>query len=123
MASSCLNWLESIEEWSKKWDKTSHQKSNKSDIDDWTDDGSHTKLWGERDIYIIRLRNATEDERAFRQMLTSADPDALARVATQNKMQLSMRALEIIKTTSLLQITLTKNTLKVKYYYYNNNIS
>ena len=56
-------------------------------------------------------------------MLTSADPDALARVATQNKMQLSMRALEIIKTTSLLQITLTKNTLKVKYYYYNNNIS
>ena len=71
MASSCLNWLESIEEWSKKWDKTSHQKSNKSDIDDRTADGSHIKLWGERDV--IRLRNPTEDERAFRRILTTAD--------------------------------------------------
>ena len=29
------------------------------------------KLWGERDV--IRLRNPTEDERAFRRMLTSVD--------------------------------------------------
>ena len=30
-------------------------------------------LRGERDV--IRLRNPTEDERAFRRMLASADPD------------------------------------------------
>ena len=40
MASSCLNWLESIEEWSKKRDKTSHQKSNKSATDDRSADVS-----------------------------------------------------------------------------------
>ena len=71
MASSCLNWLESIEEWSKKWDKISHQKSNKSDIDDGNADESHINLRGERDV--IRLRNPTEDKRAFRRILTSAD--------------------------------------------------
>ena len=32
---------------------------------------SHINLRGERDV--IRLRNPTEDKRAFRQMLTSAD--------------------------------------------------
>ena len=69
MASSCLNWLESIEEWSKKWDKTSHQKSNKSDIELQMD--HILNLRGERDV--IRLRNPTEDERAFRRILTSAD--------------------------------------------------
>ena len=55
----------------EKWDKTSHQKSNKSDIDDQSADGSHINLRGEHDV--IRLRSPTEDERAFRQMLTSAD--------------------------------------------------
>ena len=34
-------------------------------------DESHMKLRGERDV--IRLRNPTEDKRAFRRMLTSAD--------------------------------------------------
>ena len=67
----CLNWLESIEEWSKKWDKISHQKSNKSIIDNRSTDESHINLRGERDV--IRLRNLTEDTRAFRRMLTSAD--------------------------------------------------
>ena len=73
-ASSFLNWLESVEEWSKKWDKPSHQKSNKSDIardiDDRNEDESQIN-WGERDV--IRLRNWTEDKRAFRWMLTSAE--------------------------------------------------
>ena len=63
MASSCLNWLESIEEWSKKWDKISHQKSNKSDIDDRSGDESHINLRGERDV--IRLRKPTEDKKAL----------------------------------------------------------
>ena len=69
MASSCLNWLESIQEWSKKWDKNSHQKSNKSDTE--SAEESHIELRGERDV--IRLRNPTEDRRAFRRMLASAD--------------------------------------------------
>jgi len=34
-------------------------------------DESHIKLRGERDV--IRLRNPTEDKRAFRRILTSAD--------------------------------------------------
>ena len=91
MASSCLNWLESIEEWSKKWDKTSQQKSNKSDIDDRTADGSHIKLWGERDV--IRLRNPTEDERAFRRILTSADHPWSA---TNSHFNLSVLANELL---------------------------
>ena len=41
------------------------------DTDDYSADESHIKLRGERDV--IRLRNPTEDKRAFR-MLTSADP-------------------------------------------------
>ena len=46
-------------------------KSNKSDRDDRSADESHIELRGERDV--IRLRNPTEDKRAFRRMLTSAD--------------------------------------------------
>ena len=38
-------------------------------------DESHMKLRGERDV--IRLRKPTEDTRAFRRMLTSADPFAV----------------------------------------------
>ena len=34
----------------------------------------HVNLRGERDV--IRLRNPTEDKRAFRRMLTRADRDA-----------------------------------------------
>ena len=34
-------------------------------------DESHLNFGGERDV--IRLRNPTEDKRAFRRMLTSAD--------------------------------------------------
>ena len=49
----------------------SHQKSNESDTDDRSADESYIKLRGERDV--IRLRNPTEDKRAFRRMLTSAD--------------------------------------------------
>ena len=48
----------------KKWDKISHQKSNKSDIDNRSADESHFELRGERDV--ICLRNPTEDKRAFR---------------------------------------------------------
>ena len=41
------------------------------DIDDRSADESHMKFRGERDV--IRLRNPTEDKRAFRRMSTSAD--------------------------------------------------
>ena len=53
----------------------SHQKSNNSDIDDRSADESHIELRGERDV--IGLRNPTEDKRAFRQMLTSADQNKM----------------------------------------------
>ena len=43
----------------------------KSDTDDRSAEESHIELRGERDV--IRLRNPTEDKRAFRRMLTSAD--------------------------------------------------
>ena len=56
MASSCFNWLESIEEWSKKWDKISHQKSNKSDTDDRSAEESHIELRGERDVIRYEIR-------------------------------------------------------------------
>ena len=57
----------------------SHQKSNKSDIDDRSADESHINLRGERDV--IRLRNPTEDKRAFRRMLTSVTSADLSDVA------------------------------------------
>ena len=62
MASSCLNWLESIEEWSKKWDKTSHQKSNKSDIDDRSADGWDRMLNFEASVtsYVYEIRRRWE---------------------------------------------------------------
>ena len=50
-------------------------KINKSDTDDRSADESHIKLRGERDV--IRLRNPTEDKRAFRRMLSSADPSTM----------------------------------------------
>ena len=56
----------------EKVGQISHQKSNKSDIDNRSADESHIKLRGERDV--IRLRNPTDDKRALRRMLTSADP-------------------------------------------------
>ena len=45
-------------------------KNQTSRIDRSADE-SHLKLRGESDV--IRLRNPTEDKRAFRRMLTSAD--------------------------------------------------
>ena len=44
-----------------------------SDKSEWTIEAkSQGEPRGERDV--IRLRNPTEDKRAFRRMLTSADP-------------------------------------------------
>ena len=67
--------VESIEGWSKKQDKTSKQTVRSSDKSEWTIEakwvtGKYIPR-GERDV--IRLRNPTEDKRAFRRMLTSAD--------------------------------------------------
>ena len=72
---SIIFLVESIEGWSKKQDKTSKQTVRSSDKSEWTIEAK----WvtgryiprGERDV--IRLRNPTEDKRAFRRMLTSAD--------------------------------------------------
>ena len=64
--------FESIEGWSTKQDKTSEQTVRSSDKSVY--DRSRSILYiprGERDV--IRLRNPTEDSRAFRRMLTSAD--------------------------------------------------
>ena len=67
--------VESIEGWSKKQDKTSKQTSdhqtNQSGRSKQSLHESHGEARGERDV--IRLRNPTEDKRAFRRMLTSAD--------------------------------------------------
>ena len=41
-------------------------------------DESHINLRGERDV--IRLRNPTEDKRAFRRMLTSSDRNSATTV-------------------------------------------
>ena len=46
-------------------------KISKTDTVDRSAEESHIALRGERDV--IRLRNPTEDKRAFRRMLTSAD--------------------------------------------------
>ena len=74
MASSCI-LVESIEGWSKKQDKTSKQTSahetNKGGRSKRSLHESQGQPRGERDV--IRLRNPTEDKRAFRRMLTSAD--------------------------------------------------
>ena len=67
--------VESIEGWSKKQDKTSKQTSdhqtNQSGRSKQSLHESHGEARGERDV--IRLRNPTEDKRAFRRMLTSAN--------------------------------------------------
>ena len=72
---SIIFLAESIEGWSKKQDKTSKQTVRSSDKSEWTIEakwvtGKYIPR-GERDV--IRLRNPTEDKRAFRRMLTSAD--------------------------------------------------
>ena len=78
---SVIFLVESIEGWSKKQDTTSKQSVRSSDKSEWTIEaklvtGKYISR-GERDV--IRLRNPTEDKRAFRRMLTSADhsPDIL----------------------------------------------
>ena len=67
--------VESIEGWSKKQDKTSKQtsdhKTNQSGRSKRSLHESQREPRGERDV--IRLRNPTEDQRAFRRMLTIAD--------------------------------------------------
>ena len=60
-------------------------ESNKSDIDDRSADESHINLRGERDV--IRLRNPTEDKKAFRRMLTSADRVSLGDFAAHGRVQ------------------------------------
>ena len=73
--------VESIEGWSKKQDKTSKQTSdhqtNQSGRSKQSLHESHGEARGERDV--IRLRNLTEDKRAFRRMLTSADRTGMLR--------------------------------------------
>ena len=70
--------VESIEGWSNKQDNTSKQTSDhKTKINPertigakltWVTGGTTRRAWR-----LIRLRNPTEDKRAFRRMLTSAD--------------------------------------------------
>ena len=71
--------VESIEGSSKKQDKTSKQTSDhqKNQSGRWKRSlhESRGEPRGERGV--IRLRNPTEDERAFRRMLTNADPSIL----------------------------------------------
>ena len=55
----------------EKVERNLSPKINKSATDDRSANESHIKLRGERDV--IRSRNPTEDKRAFRRMLTSAD--------------------------------------------------
>ena len=71
--------FESMEGWWKKQDKTSKQTSdhqtNQSGRSKRSLHESQGEPRGERDV--IRLQNPTEDKRAFRRMLTSADrPDS-----------------------------------------------
>ena len=72
--------VESIEGLSKKQDKISKQTSdhqtNQSGRSKRSLHESQENPRGERDV--IPLRNPTEDKRAFRRMLTSADPPQTA---------------------------------------------
>jgi len=67
---SSVFFVESIEGWSKKQDKTSKQTVRSSDKSEWT---IEAKAYMSHRRDVIRLRNPTEDKRAFRRMLTSAD--------------------------------------------------
>ena len=81
--------VESIEGWSKKQDKTSKQTSdhktkiNQNGRSKRSLHESQGEPRGERDV--IRLRNPTEDKRAFRRMLTSADLSGRWRQVTDGK--------------------------------------
>ena len=69
---SDIFFFESIEGWSKKQDKTLKQTSDHQSNESIRSKQNHT--WyttGRADV--IRLRNSTEDKRAFWRMLTSAD--------------------------------------------------
>ena len=74
--------VESIEGWSRKQDKTSKQTSGHQTNQSGRSKQKYTWVTGkyiprvERDV--IRLRNPTDDRRAFRRMLTSADLSSLA---------------------------------------------
>ena len=81
---SGIFFVESIEGWSKKQDKTLKQTSDHQTNLSGRSKQKHTWVTGkyipQGEHEVICLQNPTEDKRAFWRMLTSADPIIQARI-------------------------------------------